>query len=331
MKRELVCYHEGWFAEPAWLQRLLGWQDATLQTDAGQTRVVENSIIVCPDLGSLRPELLKRLGQASGVVLFHVSDEWFRSPLEVYRHFSHVIRSYHHTALELPGITQIPLGPCRDVRMGGKPRLSSERQFVWSFAGQVTATRSSMMECLRDMQPNSLRVTAGAPAAQTMLEPGAYRELLRESVFVPCPMGNVNLDSFRLYEALDAGALPIVERRPWLDYFTRLLGNHPLPSVTSWRHAAVLMRSFVRDKEALDRKQAEIQDWWERVQCRLGFKLAEVLQESCDSVSRPLAAAPLPGMMRSRWEMLMHHNRHALLARLQITVRRLFQRRPRSL
>lgn len=326
MKRAFVCYHGGWFAEPAWLQRLLAWEESPCLTDVGQTQVLENSILLCSDLGCLSPELLQRVENTPGVVLFHVSDEWYRSPLEVYRHFSHVIRNYQHPALNHDGITQIPLGPCRDVRMEGRLLPASERKHVWSFAGQVTATRAVMMECLRPLQPQYLRTTAGVQASQPMLEPDEYRTLLHESAFVPCPMGNVNLESFRLYEALDAGAVPIIERRPWLDYYTRLLGPHPLPSVNTWHQAAGVMRSLLSDKDALDRKQQEIQEWWTQFQGRIRAELTEVMLKTWDNTSRPLASASLPGKMRGRWEMLKHHNRAAFQARLQLIAKRLLRR-----
>ncbi|HCN30593.1 MAG TPA: hypothetical protein DIT64_18025 [Verrucomicrobiales bacterium] len=326
MKREFLCYHGGWFAEPAWLQRLLGWEETPWLTNAGQEHVVENSIVLCSDLGCLKPALLQRLGSTAGVVLFHVSDEWYRSPLEVYRHFSHVIRNYHHSALNHDGITQIPLGPCRESRSAGGLPAASERKHVWSFAGQVTSTRGAMLDCLRCVQPHCLRLTAGVRAAGPMLESDAYRALLHESVFVPCPMGNVNLESFRLYEALDAGAIPIVEQRPWLDYYTRLLGPHPLPSVNTWRQAAGVMRSLMSDKDALDRRQEEIQTWWSQVQYQISRRVTDVMCKTYGDASTPLASARLPGKMRGRWEMLKHHNGAALQARLQIITQRLLRR-----
>ena len=44
-----------------------------------------------------------------------------------------------------------------------------------------------------------------------------------KSIFVPCPRGNSSPDTFRLYEALEAGSIPIVERDEYWD-----LGAHQL-------------------------------------------------------------------------------------------------------
>lgn len=52
-----------------------------------------------------------------------------------------------------------------------------------------------------------------------------------DSIFSPCPQGNVLLETPRVYEALQCGSIPIVERRLTLDYYKQLLGPHPLPTV----------------------------------------------------------------------------------------------------
>jgi hypothetical protein len=326
MKRSLICYHGGWFAETAWLQRLLGESIGSCQLDLEQRRVEENAIVLCADPLCLKPEILRHLNETPGVVLFHVSDEWYRSPVGIYANFSHVIRSYRHSALVRPAITQIPLGPCRDVRGFDPGRPVQDRRHIWSFAGQITATRAAMLKSLAGVQPHSLCTTAGVQAAQPMLDPVAYRNLLHESVFVPCPMGNVNLESFRLYEALDAGAIPIVERRPWLDYYTQLFGPHPLPAVTSWGQAVGIMQALLSDETVLQAKRAEISSWWQMTQARLSCELHEALNGTENSLARPLRSAGLPGRLRGLCESLQHHNRVALGARLALMARRRFVR-----
>ena len=85
----------------------------------------------------------------------------------------------------------------------------------------------------------------GGPEA---LDVQAYADLLADTVFALCPRGNVSVDCFRVYEALEAGAIPVVEeegRTPlWRDLKrpARFLGLH------AWRPAywrANLPRAFL--------------------------------------------------------------------------------------
>jgi hypothetical protein len=87
-------------------------------------------------------------------------------------------------------------------------------------------------------------------------------ELLADSVFAPCAMGNVHLESARIYDALEVGAIPIVERRRFLDYFTALFGDHPLPTARSWSEAAEYVRALVADQARLAALHREVVGWW---------------------------------------------------------------------
>ena len=63
-----------------------------------------------------------------------------------------------------------------------------------------------------------------------------YRQLMLDTIFIPCPTGWWNLDSFRVYEALECGCIPIVEKQP-LDYFRKFFPDHPFIAVDSWDQA----------------------------------------------------------------------------------------------
>lgn len=323
MNRSIICYHAGWFAELDWLQRLVNLPSADCVIDETQSLVLDNSIVLCADLNCLGKDLLARIRQAKGVVLFHVSDEWYRQPVQGYANFAQVIRNYHYSCLLHPAITTLPLGPCRDVRGEGAQLDASRRRHVWSFAGQLTSTRFQMVKALASVDPGFRHVTFRDGVKAPSLDVASYRDLLSESIFVPCPMGNVNLESFRLYEALDAGAIPIVERRPWLDYYTHLLGEHPLPAVNHWHEAPGLMKSLMVDAAALDRRQSEIREWWKTFEADLKQRLSGLLESSMGSMARPLAEVKWPSRGRGFWEMLKHHNGVAISRRLGSMMHRL--------
>src|SRR5271169_362483 len=87
------------------------------------------------------------------------------------------------------------------------------------------------------------------------------RELMLNTIFVPCPGGWANMDSFRVYESLECGCIPIVETFPH-DYFNSFLANHPFLTVDSWEEAPGLIQAYMADPEVLEKKRLECYEWW---------------------------------------------------------------------
>lgn len=312
------------FAELGWLVRLLPGKQLQVVVDSSQTKVFPNSI-VCSRPNNLGPELLRAIAKTPGVILYHISDEWYLDPLDNYRFFAHIIRNYFHTALNRNCISQFPLGPSNSSRRFSSSRPAAERRYTWSFAGQLASTRQSLVRYLKGLTPNRIHITGAVRRPQPPIDSHEYIDLLENSIFVPCGMGNVNLESFRIYEALDCGAIPVVERRPWHDYFTLLYGPHPLPSVKSWAEAPALLRNLLSDAARLNEKQFEIQTWWNDLQERLRQRLAWILRNARNQVPSALPAQAFPRRLTGFFEMLKHHDAVALRARVSITVKRLIR------
>ena len=326
MQITLVSYQKTDFPEIAWLKRLLRGCSVEVIEDLTQTKVVPDSIVICKRLGQLRRDLLQSIAATPGIVLFHISDEWYLDRLEPYRCFAHVLRNYHHSALQQDGITQIPMGPSRSPKNESESRPATERRHLWCFVGNLASTRRSLVHHLGDIKPSYLHITGTRDQSATWLGPEEYLSILGDSVFVPCPMGNVNLESFRLYEALDSGAIPILERRPWLDYFTRLFGPHPLPSVCNWMEARSVMETFRSNPERLRNKQVEIREWWRQWETKVSRQVTEAIRMTRGRKARMDFAGTVPSRFRGACELLRHHNDVALLARTQLTIRRLCER-----
>jgi hypothetical protein len=94
-----------------------------------------------------------------------------------------------------------------------------------------------------------------------------YADALRAAVFAPAP-GGTNEESFRVWEALDAGAIPVVRAGPTWEG----LGAHPLPTVERWEDLADLLLSFRTDtaegRTRVAALQAEVAAWWRATEAR---------------------------------------------------------------
>lgn len=151
----------------------------------------------------------------------------------------------------------------------------------WSFMGQVNhERRQEMIYRLRDhrMPPGFLLETEGFTQGLPRHE---YLDVLAKSKLALCPSGPVTPDSFRTWEALEAGGLPIVDDRcPAYGpgYWPLVLGEvPPFPLIEDWAN----VKDFV--DHHLSRwpfPAVEASAWWQRhkrnVQLRIWDDVREV-------------------------------------------------------
>jgi len=140
--------------------------------------------------------------------VLHLSDEFGKDCISFYTHplCKGVIRNYTRTDVpDLPHILTIPLG--YHHRHSGPTHQMEKRKWVWSFHGTDWFDRFTQLSEFRKYAPYScyLQPEWNHP---TGTKEEDYLYFLGNSQFCPILKGN-NMETFRLYEALEAGALPL--------------------------------------------------------------------------------------------------------------------------
>jgi len=246
--------------------------------------------------------------------LFHRADETYDGGYEIYSNFRGVFRNYWSSIFDPRCVMQLPLGFYYGHLGGMSERSATERPFLWSFLGQGgKATRPDMLKALADIGPSFVHITDRGPVQP--LGTAHYAQILRESVFVPCCMGNVNIESPRIYEALECGAVPIVERRIGLDYFLELLGDYPMPSFLSWKQAARFLIAIRHDHAAQDELVQRCSLWWAAYKNNLTQKVLDFVTRSTPSTNAVRWYGRIPGSQFV--ELMRHHTAPALARRAQ--------------
>lgn len=248
-----------------WVRFLLGGLPVREVVDGRHAVIADRAVVVDQKLGPAASAYAReafRRGFRFGFL--HLSDEGYADDLAAYGYCDFVIRNYWSPFLDgNPRVLTVPLGH-RSGAGRGDDRPAAERPYLWSFAGDPgKSSRPRMLEALDGLGPRRLHLTTSF-FDPTALDPAAYRALLADSVFAPCPCGFINLDSFRVYEALECGCIPIVERRPGFDYFAALFGDHPMPTVGDWSEAPPLLSALAADPDGLERRRAACVSWWRR-------------------------------------------------------------------
>jgi hypothetical protein len=303
----------------------------------GQHRVVlDNCLIVDTHLHTVDPAYYPQF-RGKNAFLMREPDEHFRDIVGYYINFCGVFRMHYSAAFRRERVMPVPLGYMNGLKSSGPPIPASKRKYVWSMLGQMNkSTRPDALRALLAIQPAYWYASDGwTPGAQTaatnanlQVAPASYKQLLADSAFSPAPMGNIQQETNRPFEALEAGSIPLLERRWLMDAHRGLLGRHPLPVFSSWGDAARFVKTMSNDPGALDQLQAECIAWWCDYKKRLTTEAVEFVDrlwckfpESSGEFVRGYAR--LPGW--STWEILRHHSAGALRRRIIRQTRRVVE------
>jgi hypothetical protein len=136
----------------------------------------------------------------------------------------------------------------RDLLPDIKRRPLSDRR-LWCFYGQNTnPPRNACIAELRKRPEGEGELLETSGFCQG-LPRSTYLKNLTESAIALSPSGPFHPDCFRTYEALEAGCLPIVDRRGpgWpndVDYWKHVIGENPFPAVDNWSEVHSLLDYF---------------------------------------------------------------------------------------
>ena len=290
-----LFWHATSLAEAEWLRYMLGDLVTSEAVDLGFSGLYLPGIhVINENVTPLQTLPLRKRGELGGrdkVVLVHLSDEWFRGGgYTKYAEFDYVIRNYWTHLASGPGIMTIPLGYPNGTptsATAGPPVGAGSRPHLWSFVGQIKASRGVMARTLRTLERGILVDTR--PGRDAPLSKADFNALLENSVFGPCPMGNITLETWRLYECLERGVIPILEKRIGLNYFENVVGsNHPIPAFRTWRAARHFCAGFRDAPEAAERLQTDLTTWWAIEKARIRAELHQEL----NGAAWPLSPAP---------------------------------------
>jgi hypothetical protein len=313
------------FYETEWLMRIFAPHISNHVVDGKHEIVMDNAIVFDSFVYSRDPAYYEKF-RGKNSFLVHLSDEFFELGYDRYLPFRGVFRTMWSDVFNPKYVMQIPLG--FSVNMVASDVKASERRYAWSFVGDAEKTsRPDALRALSSIEPHVCFSSTEVPGitffrATTKGKKKIPREdfvrYLGQSAFAPAPMGNGSLESCRIYDALECGAIPIIERRMTLDYFKRLLGDHPLPTVSSWSEARRLMEQISRDPKRLDELQQQCLEWWKSHQSTVTEKIGSFLEERSQATD---AVVPLQSRLPllpcwNYFELIRHHNLSALNRRL---------------
>jgi hypothetical protein len=209
-RKQLILYHfpsNGTFElyEREWLEDML---QVTIHCRPIVTELPPNSwfLVQRPHLDVFQDLFISLEKQNIPFHVLHLSDEFGMDSLSFYglSMCKTIIRNYPRALPRHPRLFVIPLGYHYRATTN---KTWEERELMWSFHGTDWFDRSKQLEPLMIVEPHSCQFQPDWNHA-TMTPKEEYLSILGNSKFCPILRGN-HVETFRLYEALEAGALPI--------------------------------------------------------------------------------------------------------------------------
>uniref|UniRef100_A0A6C0LA51 Uncharacterized protein n=1 Tax=viral metagenome TaxID=1070528 RepID=A0A6C0LA51_9ZZZZ len=241
-----LMYHDidGLF-EKKWLEFILGQTFETIRT---RVPIIIYQHPYCDKL----KEVLRTW---PAFTLLHLSDDDCTDPIDIYDwpNCKGVVRNYVRP-LRNQKVVTIPLG-----YHWSRNRMIQKRSLVWSFIGAEHGDRKEKLRAFKGLTPNTCIFQPGWNSIHAIGEDETL-DTLEASMCVPCP-GGVNYETFRIYEALEAGAVPILVDgdAAFLEYLKRWL---PIVSSPDWATAARIVAGLAQRPEIYESYRNSLMDGW---------------------------------------------------------------------
>lgn len=235
--------------------------------ECGSLENADFGIVVIPARShfELVDEINKELSKLKGVVLFLMGDEEASFPVEKVKHDNiriwvqnpHLNLDKRHRKLG----TGYPF-PLRDFLKVDWP--TPDKSLDWFFAGQVThPRREQCVAQLRNLDNGELVESKSFTAG---IDQEDYFFQMIQAKIAPCPSGPITPDTFRLFEALELGCVPIADTRTskeeWPNFWEWLFDEPvPFPTIDNWESLPGYIQDIKNEYPVINNR---IQAWWLR-------------------------------------------------------------------
>jgi len=191
----------------------------------------------------------------SKIILIHLGDE--TGPFDLsstYSHFDYILRTFcSNKYFKNNKVKCIPIG----YKSGISDKKKSERKYKWAFTGTPhKSSRHDLLFQFNGINPSFCHKTEKFNTK--IISVDEMSDVLSLTEFLPCPNGFYHPETYRLYEALQCGCIPIVEDA--YKYYDRLFPNNPFVKVGKWADAKLIVKEWNKNK--IKNKQEECKTWW---------------------------------------------------------------------
>ena len=200
--------------------------------------------------------------------LLHFSNENLSHNCDYYSKAKTVFRNYYDSNITAENVIFIPLGG-KSGFINKNEKWSKIKEYEFVFIGQPKSDRQELLSVMESMENVFIHKT-NSWNCSTSLTQDECISIYNKTKFVPCPMGWVHPDSFRLMECLESGSIPILKNYNNLEYFTKVWGDSPLPVVNSWDE---ITNYYKMNEEDFLKLKTLVFNWYKEFKIQLTLKV----------------------------------------------------------
>lgn len=208
------------------------------------------------------------------VILMVLSDERSVFPIEDIKHPNIKIYIQYPKQGRHDQYAKWPLGYTSETR---KHLKLMDKDLDFFFSGQVTHKRRA--DCFEQIVDKEGGLAFSSKGFSQGMPVDEYMGYMNRAKTAPAPSGPICADSFRTYEALEAGAIPIADNISQAgdhDYWNYLFGSVPFPTINNYSD----LPGYIEDQlDNFQHKANIIQAWW--IKKKRDLKL-QLLQDVAD-------------------------------------------------
>ena len=206
----------------------------------------------------------------SKIFLIHLGDEaGIHDISSIYENCNFILRTFcSNKYFRNEKVRCIPIG----YKTGIFKKNQKIRKYKWAFVGTPhKSSRHDLLFQLSCIEPSFCHKTEKFNTK--IISVNEMSEVFSSTEFIPCPHGFVHPETYRLYEALECGCIPIVENA--YNYYDRLYPNNPFLKIDKWTEAKSIIKNWEYKKINIKKKECEM--WWAEYKKQLQESITKIV------------------------------------------------------
>lgn len=238
-------------------------------------------------------EINEELSKYEWVLLFITSDEESKFPVEEIKHPNIKIWVQYSKQGRHDIYGRLPLGYTTETR---KRLTYTDKSLDLFYSGQKSHARRVMCsDALIEFKSKNKNISVTDTFGFSQgLSPAIYMGNMCNARVAPAPAGSVSADSFRAYEALEAGAVPIADQISLAGdhgYWNYLFGSVPFATITDYESLPGYCKDILEDWPRIN---LEVQAWWIMEKRELMWKFVADIERLSGSKHREMITVLIP-------------------------------------